>query len=170
MLKNSYICLVADNLRSALNIGSLFRLADGLGISHFYICGLSPYPPLANDQRLAHVIKNAQSKIHKTALGAEQTVNWSYYRHTSHCLNELKSQGLSIIALEQTKTAVDLNDFQPKSNQLALIVGNELSGISSEVLKLADNSIQIKMQGQKESLNVSTAAAIALYNLQLQLG
>lgn len=144
-----------DNIRSRENVGSIFRTADGAGVGKIYLCGITPRPP--------------HSKISKTALGTEGWVSWEYHKDTWRLLKKLKIQGLRPIALEQTKDSKSIFSLKPndlKSKILALIVGNEVRGISPKILKYCDKVVYIPMHGQKESLNVSVAAGIALYKLK----
>jgi 23S rRNA (guanosine2251-2'-O)-methyltransferase len=157
------IVLVAHNIRSTHNVGSLLRTGDGLGIQTLYFTGHTPYPTHANDERLPHLATKLNSQIHKTALGAETSLPWEYRSNIEELLNNLKEDGFAIVALEQTASSILLPNFAPPT-KLALIVGREVEGIEHEVLKMSDLAVEIPMQGQKESLNVSVAAGIALYH------
>jgi len=159
------LVLVVDNIRSTHNVGSLLRTCDGLGIAEVYLCGITPYPLIKGaDTRLPHISAKLTKDIHKTALGAEETVVWHYCATTNEALHILKKSGYIILALEQSNTSVALDTYtlQQKS---ALIVGPEVTGMSADVLSLADVIVEIPMHGHKESLNVSVAAGIALYSL-----
>lgn len=144
------IILILHNIRSAYNVGSIFRIADAAGINKIYVCGYSPTP---NDKKVA-----------KTSLGAEKTVPWEYYKQTWRLMEKLKAGGVQIVALEQTKKSVDYRQFRPRF-PIALIVGNEVRGLSEAVLKYANKIIEIPMFGKKESLNVAVATGIAIYKL-----
>lgn len=161
------VVLVIHNVRSALNVGSLLRTAEGLGVDEVYITGYSPYPEDEKDDRLPHHRQRTALQIHKTALGAEFFIKWHYEPSIDLCLNSLKQAGYLITALEQAPDSVTLSDFLPSQN-VALIVGNEVSGIESSVLKKVDKIIHIPMSGRKESFNVAIAAGIALYHLKDQ--
>ncbi len=150
------IYLILQNIRSLYNIGSIFRCADAFGVTKIFLCGYSAYP--AEKQIV---------KISKTALGAEKTIPWEHHWQTASLIKKLKKQDVKIFALELTKKAIPLKNFRPRF-PLALVVGNEVTGIAKNILKLADQTIYIPMHGQKESLNVSIATGIALYNLNLQ--
>lgn len=150
MIKHKTI-LVLYNLRSRENVGSVFRTADGAGVDKIYLCGITPTPP--------------HEKISKTALGAETYVPWEYRKETWRLLVKLKKEGINIVALEQTKESVDLFKFKSEF-PLALVLGNEVKGLSPQILKYCDKKISIPMYGKKESLNVSVAAGVALYVLQ----
>jgi 23S rRNA (guanosine2251-2'-O)-methyltransferase len=142
--------VVADNIRSLENIGSIFRTADALGVSKIFLCGISGKPP--------------HHKISKTALGAEETIPWEYVKQTGRLINKLKNSKINIIALEQNKKSVNINKFKPKFS-LALIVGNEVKGVSKTILKKCDKIIELPMLGKKESLNVSVAFGVAGYEI-----
>jgi tRNA G18 (ribose-2'-O)-methylase SpoU len=159
------IILIAHNVRSAHNVGSLLRTADGLGIKKVIFSGYTPYPVSKTDVRLPHISQKLESQIHKTALGAEQSVTWEHIDQLSAYLNVLRKTGFEIAALEQTARAVELRSYIPP-NKIALVVGNEITGIEHDVLNQIDIHLQIRMLGQKESFNVSIAAGIALYHLR----
>lgn len=163
------IILVVHNVRSTHNVGSILRSADGLGISHVYLTGYTPYPIKKNDERLPYVRAKVDKQIHKTALGAEKTVNWTQSVNVEYLFMQLKKDGYLVAALEQTSQAMPLNEFKPRQN-IALVVGNEVEGVDKSVLDKCDVHLQIPMQGKKESFNVAVATAIALYHLQLDNG
>ena len=158
------IILIINNVRSAHNVGSLLRTADGLGVKKVIISGYSPYPLSNNDSRLPHLAQKAHRQIQKTALGAEETASWSHSADIKTTISELKKSGYKIIALEQTSRAVLLDKYSPPI-KLALIVGSEIGGIDQRLLNLSDVHLQIPMKGTKESFNVAVAGAIALYHL-----
>ncbi len=162
---NRSIILIAHNLRSCHNVGSLLRTADGLGVDKVFLTGYTPYPIMKKDERLPHIAKNADRMITKTALGAEQSVDWAHHQRIEDVLGNLRSNSYSIIALEQHKDSISLPMFHPE-DKTALIVGREVEGIEPEILALADMTVEIPMLGQKESFNVTQAAAIALYHLR----
>lgn len=139
-----------DNIRSLFNVGSMFRLADGAGVDEIYLGGITGRPP--------------QPKIDKVSLGAEKSVPFEHYWSIWREVDKLKKQGYQIVALEQTPKSISYLKFKPKF-PLALIIGNEVNGVSKGLLKRADKIIELPMAGIKESLNVSTAAAIALYKI-----
>lgn len=150
MSKNK-LYVVLDNIRSRENVGSIFRTADAAGVSKIYLCGITPIPP--------------HEKISKTALGAEKWIPWEYYKQTWRLLEKLKKDKINIIALEKTKESINLFNFKPKF-PLVLVVGNEVKGLSSKILKYCDKKIFIPMHGRKESLNVSVVFGVAVYNLK----
>ena len=147
-MKEFYV--ICDNIRSLENIGSIFRTADALGVSKIFLCGISGFPP--------------NHKISKTALGAEKTIAFEYYKQIGRLIDKLKKDKISIIALEQSKDAISCLKFKPRF-PLALILGNEVKGISKAILKKCDKVIELPMAGKKESLNVSVAFGVAGYHI-----
>ena len=152
-MKKKEICLILHNIRSRENVGSIFRTADATGVAKIYLCGITPTPP--------------HEKISKTALGAEIYVPWEYCRQTWHLLARLKKEGVYIMALEQTnaQNIFAKGAFVCTKAPFALILGNEVKGLSPQILKYCDKKISIPMYGKKESLNVSVATGIALSQL-----
>lgn len=159
------IILIIHDVRSAHNVGSLLRTADGLAIEKVHMSGYTPYPKSNKDERLPHIALKIDRQIHKTALGAEQSVNWSHINNLSQVLKNLKDDGFLIVALEQAPSSIRLPDFHIKQD-VALIVGAEIDGLDASVLAKADSILEIPMLGAKESYNVANAAAIALYHLR----
>jgi len=159
------IVLVVHNVRSCHNVGSMLRTADGLGVDHVYLSGYTPYPRSANDTRLPHLINKINNQIAKTSLGAEKSVRWEHYDTPYPALEKLRRQGYIIAALEQKPDSMALSDFQ-LPDKVALIVGSEVGGLDKEILKVVDTCLEIPMSGEKESFNVSIAAAVALYHLK----
>jgi 23S rRNA (guanosine2251-2'-O)-methyltransferase len=158
------ISVVAHNVRSSHNVGSIFRTCDGLGVQHLYLSGYTPYPAIESDSRLPHIAQKATADISKTALGAEQTVPFSHVPHIGSTLEAFKAHGYSIVGLEQDDSAISLPDFTAPE-KIILVLGEEIDGISTELRQKCDSLIEIPMVGQKESFNVSVAAGIALYGL-----
>lgn len=158
--------LVLDNLRSAHNVGVILRTADGAGWPTVYLCGTTPSPHLAGDPRPPYAQDRAAKEIAKTALGAEKVLNLHYSFATAEAIKGLKTAGFQIVALEQTANSRSLKGIT--APQIALVVGNEVEGISREILELCDQIAEIPMRGQKESLNVAVATGIALYSLMLE--
>jgi len=156
------LVLIANNLRSSHNVGSLLRTADGLGVEKVYLTGYTPYPLSDQDKRLPHLSKKIDSAISKIALGAEKYIDWEHQEEITHVITQLKAEGYKILALEQTKDSVALNKYQPEE-KIAILVGREVEGIEPEVLELCDSALEIPMLGRKESFNVVQAAAMALY-------
>ncbi len=166
MLKNNRnIVLILDNIRSCHNVGSLFRTAEGLGVSKIYLCGITPYPKIANDSRLPHLISKITNRIDKTALGSIDLINYEYSEATLSIINKLRKKGFKIISLEQSPRSKYLDHTNIGAKKVALVVGNEVSGVDLKVLDQSDLIIEIKMLGKKESLNVVQATAMALYHL-----
>jgi 23S rRNA (guanosine2251-2'-O)-methyltransferase len=159
------IVVVVHNIRSAHNVGSILRSADGMGIDHVYISGYSPYPIKPNDERLPHIQSKIDNQVHKTALGAEKSVPWSQENDAKKTISELKREGFLIASLEQTDKSTELNKFKTIQD-IALIMGNEVTGVEKAILDLSDVNLQIPMLGKKESLNVAVATSIALYHLR----
>lgn len=159
------IVIIAHDIRSAHNIGSLFRTADGFGVEHIYFSGISPYPSLKQDNRLPYIHQKLTKQIDKTALGAIETVNWSFQPDVKELLIKLKKENYQIIGLEQSKSSTELNKYNPP-DKCALLLGTEVTGIPEELLQLCDDIVEIKMYGQKESFNVVQATAVALYALR----
>ena len=157
------IVVIAHNLRSCHNVGSLLRTAEGLGISSVFFTGYTPYPTSPNDTRMPHLAAKITRQIHKTALGAEAMIAWHQQDEIAPLITSLKADGYVIAAIEQAPHSVPLPDFTP-SDKLALIVGREVEGVEPEVLALCDAVLEIPMFGRKESFNVVQAAAMALYH------
>lgn len=152
-------------MRSLHNVGSLLRTAEGLGIDKVFLTGYTPHPSYNGDPRLPHIGQRQTNQIHKTALGAEELVDWQYVQDVTEVMEDLKSQGLLIVALEQSSKSVKLNEFKTTSD-IALLLGREVEGLDPALLKLCDEAIEIPMFGQKESFNVVEAAAMTLYHLR----
>ncbi len=156
------IVLIAHNLRSCHNVGSLLRTADGLGVKKVYLTGYTPYPMHPKDNRLPHIALKLHNKIQKTALGAEQKDHWEYFDEINPILNRLKKEKFIIVALEQSNNSVQINKWNPPSN-IAIVLGRETFGIEQEVLDQCNIVLEIPMFGRKESFNVVQAAAMALF-------
>lgn len=159
------LTVVLDNVRSQNNIGSVFRTADAFRVEHIALCGICSTPP--------------HREIHKTALGAEESVEWSYYEDTIDCVTKYKNQGYRIFAVELAWESVKLGspDFHPFGNsgegksqeespsKVVLVFGNEVDGVQESVMDLCDGFIEIPQSGTKHSLNVSCAAAIVMWEM-----
>ncbi len=144
-------CAVLNNIRSLHNVGSIFRTADGVGLEKLYLCGITGYPP--------------QSGITKASLGAEDHLPWEYAKDIVPLLKDLKKKGYHLVLLEQIEGAISHDMFKPKA-PLCLVVGNEVTGISEEILNLCNSSIEIDMAGIKNSLNVAVAFGVVAYQLR----
>lgn len=147
------------NIRSVYNVGSIFRTADAVGIDHIYLSGYTPLP-------IDRFGRN-RNDMNKIALGAEQSVSWSYLENIPEDIVELKKQGAQLICVEQHNNSIIYSDFLPLKNipELILSMGEETKGFDPEILLLADSIIEIPMRGEKESLNVSVAFGIAAYSV-----
>jgi 23S rRNA (guanosine2251-2'-O)-methyltransferase len=144
------IC-VLDNIRSQHNIGSIFRTSDAFRIKELYLCGITATPP--------------NREINKSALGATESVQWQYFNETCEAVNTLKHTGYKILAVEQAVGSVHLEEYVPEtSDNLALVFGNEVTGVSDSVMAMVDGCIEIPQFGTKHSFNVSVTAAIVLYH------
>jgi tRNA G18 (ribose-2'-O)-methylase SpoU len=159
------LVLIAHNLRSAHNVGSLLRTCEGLGVHQVYLTGYTPYPLADGDARLPHLAQKTDKQIAKTALGAEKLAAWQHVLDIETLLADLKSRGFAVAALEQAPGSTKLPDFDPPK-KLALVVGREVEGIEPAILALCDQVLEIPMQGEKESFNVVQAAAMALYQIR----
>ena len=148
MNKDFYV--ICDNIRSLENIGSIFRTADALGVTKIFLCGISGKPP--------------HHKISKTALGAEETIPFEYYKQIGRLIDKLKKDKIQIVALEQDKKSIDYAKFKPKF-PVALIVGNEVKGVSKKILAKCDKIVELPMLGEKESLNESVSFGIVGYEI-----
>ncbi|MFZ2126592.1 MAG: TrmH family RNA methyltransferase [Candidatus Microsaccharimonas sp.] len=156
------IIIIAHNIRSTHNVGSIFRTAEGFGVKKIILSGYTPYPRIEHDTRLPHISDKMTAQIHKTALNAETIVPFEYVEELS--LDAYKHRGYRIVALEQAENSVLLNEYTPPA-KIALLIGEEVHGITPELLAECEDIIEIPMQGQKESFNVSVATGIALYGL-----
>lgn len=158
------IIVIAHNIRSTHNIGSIFRTCEGFGVLKIILSGYSPYPRLAVDSRLPHIAEKLTLQIHKTALGAETMIPFEHQEIPD--FKSLKDDGYTIIGLEQDKRSIMLNNYI-KPNKIALLLGEEVHGITNDLLNNCDDLIEIPMVGKKESFNVSVATGIALYQLTI---
>lgn len=156
------IIVIAHNIRSTHNVGAIFRSCEGFGVDKIILSGYTPYPTLEKDTRLPHISSKLSAQIHKTALGAESMVPFEYQEQPQFA--SLRKKGYRIVGLEQHSTSVMLNDYvaPPK---IALLLGEEVHGITEALLSECNDLIEIPMVGKKESFNVSVATGIALYGL-----
>ena len=145
---------VLNNVRSLYNVGSIFRTADGVGCEKLWLCGITGIPP--------------SGKISKTALGAEEAVPWEYSRDVAGPVRKLREEGYHVVLLEQTVKSVPIHEFQPEG-PVCLVAGNEVTGVSEELLSLSDTSVEIEMTGLKNSLNVTVAFGVAAYHIRYGL-
>ena len=156
MKKKTFV--IVHNVRSAYNVGSIFRTSDGAGVDKIFLSGYTAGPSVSMYSSKAHKM------ISKTALGAEKKVEWEKSSNITKLINKLKKEGFSIVSLEESKKSKNLKKFKPKF-PLALIVGNEIRGIDKGILEKSDSIVEISMKGTKRSLNVSVAFGIAIYDI-----
>jgi len=154
------IILIIHNVRSAHNVGSMFRTADGAGVDEIILSGYTPVPPKEG----ALYLTDADKALRKTALGAEASVPWKKVVSLTRLLNRLKKEGYEIAALEQHGESIDYQKYH-QAGDVVLIVGNEVTGIEGTILKQCDRILELPMRGKKNSLNVAVAAGIALYQI-----
>lgn len=146
------LIIVLDDIRSLHNIGSVFRTADAFLIEKIYLCGITATPP--------------NKEIHKTALGATETVAWEYAKDVAEVIENLKKENVSVFAIEQVEHSVLLQDFMPeKETKYALVFGNEVKGVSQQAIDLCEGTIEIPQLGTKHSLNISVSAGIVVWDL-----
>lgn len=151
------LVIVLDNIRSLNNIGSIFRTGDGFRVEQLILCGISTPPP--------------HRDIYKTALGAENTVNWEYYADTRDVVKKLKKAGYYVAAVEQVENSIPLNEFiPPANNPLALVFGHEIKGVSQDVINECDTCIEIPQYGTKHSFNISVSVGIVLWEISGKSG
>ncbi|MCD6149895.1 RNA methyltransferase [bacterium] len=162
-MKNKFY-FILHNIRSAYNVGSIFRTADGAGIEKIYLTGYSPAPASGKEAYLT----SAQKMLAKTALGAEENVSWEKIKNLNDLMKRLKKDKFQIVALEQDENSVDYKKFKPEF-PLALIAGNEVKGLDKRILRKCDKIIEIPMRGKKKSLNVSVATGIAGYEIKSKI-
>lgn len=150
--KKNTIMAVLDNIRSMHNVGSVFRTADAFLLEGICLCGYTPQPP--------------HRDIHKTALGATETVDWIHFPTTLEAVQQLKERGYKLFAIEQVEDSISLEEFTVNADdKIAVVFGNEVEGVNSDVIKLCDGCIEIPQMGMKHSLNISVAAGIVLWQL-----
>ncbi len=150
------VIIILDNIRSQNNIGSVFRTADAFRLAGVYLCGITATPP--------------HREIHKTALGATESVEWKYFDTTVEAVKQLHDAGYRIIAIEQVEGGTMLQDFLPlPGEKLAIIFGNEINGVEDEILALSDAILEIPQFGTKHSINVSVAVGIVIWEIFLKM-
>ena len=157
MLKKNKIeiIVVLDNIRSMHNIGSIFRTCDAIGSCTIFLCGICAQPP--------------NKEMNKTALGSTQHVQWKYFELTKEAILYLKRKNYEIISIEQTKSSIALNKVSIKSKKIALVFGNEVKGVSEEILNISDQKVEINQHGFKKSMNVSVVTGIVLWAITNKL-
>ena len=150
------LTVVLDHVRSLHNVGSVFRSSDAFRVESIYLCGITATPP--------------QAEIHKTALGAEDSVAWKYFRNTEDAVAELKENNVEVLAIEQVESSTMLQDFRPqKGKKYAIVLGNEVKGVQQEIIDMCDGCIEIPQFGTKHSLNVSVTAGIVIWEFAKKL-
>ena len=150
-MEKTPVTVVLDNVRSQQNVGAFFRTGDAFGVERIALCGITAVPP-ARD-------------IHKTALGAEQTVPWSYFATTEECIARLHEEGYEVLAVAQVEGAVMLGEWRPEpGRRYALVFGNEVEGVSQEAVDRCDGAVEIPQVGTKHSLNVSVSGGVVLWH------
>jgi 23S rRNA (guanosine2251-2'-O)-methyltransferase len=150
------IVLVLDNVRSALNVGSAFRTADAFALKKIYLCGITAQPP--------------HKEILKTAIGATESMDWAYFEDSAEAVRQLKEEGYLIAGVEQAEERTWLQDFQPPKEQpIALVFGNEVTGVSDEVMELLDVCLEVPQLGTKHSLNISVCVGVVIWDLFAKL-
>ena len=154
--EKSPLIIIADNVRSMHNVGSIFRTSDAFLVEKIYLCGITPTPP--------------HREIQKTALGATESVDWQYAENTLDVINQLKKEGWTILALEQTTNSVMLDELKvEKGEKIAIVLGNEVEGVNQEVINLCHKAVEIPQFGTKHSFNVSVSCGIMLWQVYLCL-
>lgn len=150
------LVVVLDHVRSLYNVGSVFRTSDAFRVNEVVLCGITATPP--------------HTEIHKTALGAEESVSWRYYKDTMEAAQSLRSEGYTLFAIEQCEGSMMLQDFQPdKTKKYAVILGNEVKGVQQSVIDSCDGCLEIPQFGTKHSMNVSVTAGIIIWHFAQQL-
>ncbi|MFC0521385.1 RNA methyltransferase [Mesonia maritima] len=150
--KKTPLIVILDNVRSLNNIGSVFRTADAFLIEKIYLCGITAKPP--------------HKDIHKTALGATETVAWEYVENTTDLVEKLKQENIQLLSIEQAENSVMLDNFQPeKEKKYAVIFGNEVKGVQQEIVSASHQVIEIPQFGSKHSLNISVSVGVVLWDL-----
>lgn len=150
------LILVLDNVRSALNVGSAFRTADGFALQKIYLCGITAQPP--------------HKEILKTAIGATDSVDWEYIEDSTEAVQKLQTEGWQVWAVEQAENSTSLEQFHPnKDNKIAVVFGNEVTGVADEVMDIVDGALEIPQFGTKHSLNISVCVGIVAWDLYVKL-
>ncbi|MFN8153791.1 MAG: RNA methyltransferase [Bacteroidia bacterium] len=154
-IKKLPVILVLDNVRSALNVGSVFRSSDAFRIQAIYLCGITACPP--------------QKEVLKTALGATESVPWKHFGQTLEAVRSLQQEGFKVYAMEQVRGSISLAGFEPGDSPVAVVFGHEMDGVAQEVIDACDGCLEIEQEGTKHSLNVSVCAGIVCWELHRKL-
>jgi tRNA G18 (ribose-2'-O)-methylase SpoU len=147
--------IILDQVRSALNVGSVFRTSDAFNVSRLYLCGITATPP--------------QKEVLKTALGATESVEWEHRESTVELITELKNKGYKVYAIEQVRNSISLENFDAKKEPFAIVFGHEMDGVSQEVVDICDGAIEIPQSGIKHSINISVCAGAVCWEIYRQL-
>lgn len=150
------VIVILDNVRSLLNVGSIFRTCDAFLVQSLYLCGLTGTPP--------------QKEIEKTALGATETVSWKHFESTQVAVAQLKAEGYEIFAVEQAEDSISLQNFRVQASKIAVVFGNEVYGVEQEVIDICNGVIEIPQLGSKHSLNVAVSAGIVIWEIVKKFG
>jgi tRNA G18 (ribose-2'-O)-methylase SpoU len=154
--KKTPVVIILDNIRSFNNVGSAFRTADAFRLEALYLCGITARPP--------------HREIHKTALGATESVDWKYFNSTNEAVTLLKNDGYEIICIEQVDNSMMLNDFKPQTDKkYALVFGNEVKGVDDKIITMCDQCIEIPQIGTKHSLNITVSLGIVVWDFYSKL-
>lgn len=159
------IYIIAHDLRSTHNVGSLFRTAEGIGAKKIFLTGYTPYPRRPGDSRLPHLSEKLHAQIDKTALGATETLLWDHEEDVFKVMRQLEHAGVHVAALEQTGDSIPLHEYNAPE-KIALLLGTEVTGLPEDILNRVKTKLEIPMLGKKESYNVIQAAAMALYQIR----
>ncbi|MCD6064604.1 MAG: tRNA/rRNA methyltransferase (SpoU) [Flavipsychrobacter sp.] len=146
-----HVIVIMDDVRSMHNVGSAFRTCDAFAVEALYLCGYTPTPP--------------HRDIHKTALGATETVNWKHFKTTIEAVHAAKDAGYTVYSVEQAHNSIPLNSFSRNDEKIALVFGNEVTGVNDEALKLSEGCIEIPQWGSKHSLNISVSMGVVLWEV-----
>ncbi|MDR3297961.1 MAG: TrmH family RNA methyltransferase [Candidatus Nomurabacteria bacterium] len=155
------LVLILHNIRSIYNVGAILRTADGFGVAKVVFSGYTPYP----DKGLPHEREKLRAAIHKTALGAEESVEWEYARDVLEVIDGYRLKGFEVLALEQGAGSRNLAEVGGLRRDTVLVLGEEVAGVPSEILEVCDGLVEIAMRGEKESFNVAVAAGVAIWEL-----
>ncbi len=145
------IIVILDEVRSMHNVGSVFRTCDGFAVEALYLCGYTPLPP--------------HRDIHKTALGATESVKWQHFNTTMEAIEQCKTEGYKILSVEQAHNSISLQNLNTQHEKIALVFGNEVAGVNEEVIKASDACVEIPQWGSKHSLNISVAVGVVLWEI-----
>jgi tRNA G18 (ribose-2'-O)-methylase SpoU len=158
-VKKLPVYVVLNSIRSSYNVGSIFRTSDGVMIEKLFLCGYTPYPPHPE-------FSSGKKEIHKTSLGSTESVKWEYVKDAKEIIKKMKDDGINVCALELTENSSPYYDLKKDIFPLCLVIGNEITGVSQEILDMCDFSIEIPQFGIKQSLNVAVAYGVTIFRLR----